>query len=186
MPHYGEAKPGEGVYSQEHSNPHYKTHEELVAAYRAHIRVTEARLTLREPVPPWVWIRRDLYTKWENSPYRSEKQRFFRTLRIAWDVLIYDRFLEPGSATENTAGINISDAYKEDPTIRLNDAQVSLIDALAEVAGIPHPRRQNQILIPQKFADLDQLRSSPQYQRRAAAYEAHIARSAAAQRRRRR
>jgi hypothetical protein len=124
--------------------------------------------------------------KWENSPYRSEKQTFFKTLRTAWDVLIYDRFLEPGSATENTAGINISDAYKENPTIRLNEAQVRLIDALTEVAGIPRPRRQNEILIPEKFADLDRLRSSPGYLRRAAEYEQHIARWAAAQRRRRR
>jgi hypothetical protein len=179
-----EEKPGAGPSHQEQSGSHHRTHEELAQAFRARITNIEAPLALREPIPAWDWIRRDLYAKWLNSPYRSDKGMFFKTLATAWELLIYDRFLVPGSATENIAGITISDAYKENPTIQLNETQVRVIDALTEVAGIPHPRGQTEIPIPEKFADLGRLRSSPEHQRRASEYEKRLAKWAAAQRRR--
>lgn len=92
--------------------------------------------------------------------------------------------MQPGSADENIAGIQISDAYKVDPTIQLNETQVRMIDALTEVAGIPHRGGQSEIPIPDKFADLDRLRSSPEYQRRAAAHDERLAKEAAYRRRR--
>ena len=56
--------------------------------------------------------------KWLESPYNSDKHRFFKPLAITWELLIYDR-LQPGSADENIAAIHISDAYKLNPTIQL-------------------------------------------------------------------
>lgn len=184
MSNYREDRSGANASHQEQSGPRHRTHDELVQAFRERIRTTESRLALEEPVPPEHWIRRDLITKWLNAPYKSEEERFFKSLAIAWDLLIYDR-LEPGDADENIATRNISDAYRESPTIQLNETQVRMIDALAEVANITHPRGQREIPIPDKFADIDRLRSSPEYQRRAAEYHERLAKEAEAYRRRR-
>src|SRR5512132_1544039 len=184
MGNYREDKPGANRSQHEQSDAHQRTHQELVHAFRARIRTIEARIPLQDPVPPEYWIRRDLISKWLDSPYNSDKQRFFNPLAIAWELLIYDR-LGPGSADENIAGIHISDAYKVNPTIQLNETQVRVIDALTEVAGVPHRRGQSEIPIPDKFFDLERLGSSPEYQRRAAAHDERLAKEAAASRRRR-
>src|SRR5512135_2025494 len=103
MTNYREGRPGANASHQEQSDPRYRTHDELVSAFRENIRTAESRISkLQEPRPPEFWIRRDLISKWLNAPYKSEKQRFFKSLAIAWDLLIYDR-LEPGSADENIA-----------------------------------------------------------------------------------
>jgi hypothetical protein len=175
MSNYREDRPGASPSTQEQSGAHHKTQEELAQAFRAHIDPTMRRgIISNELLPPHEQIESHLYNVLANSPYKSEKERFFKTLHAAWELLTYD-LLDPGSIEEDRAARTISDAYRERPIIELNDSQVRLLDAMAEASGLPHPRGQSVLKIPDKYADSSSRLYSPDWQRRAAAHEERTA-----------
>jgi hypothetical protein len=175
MPNYREDRPGAGASSQEQSNPHYKTHQELVAAFRAHIdHKMKWGILGDKPVPAHRQIEERLRQVLSNSPYRSEKERYFKPLHAAWQLITYDR-LEPGTEDERSATAAILDAYRDNPVIQLNETQVRTLDAMAEAAGIPHQRGQNSLTIPEKYGDPNWRYASPEWLRRAATHDERVA-----------
>jgi hypothetical protein len=111
-----------------------------------------------------------------------ERFNFFYTLGIAWDALAFDRY-EFGSNTHFEAGGDVSNysGEVEKPVVNLNPVQTRLIGALAEVAGIPYKREQNQIPIPEKLqgGNYSQWITSPEYLK---AYNAYLAKQKAKRR----
>jgi hypothetical protein len=85
---------------------------------------------------------------------RDEKEKdFYFKLRTAFDVVVYDRYI-PGSHEESLAGSLLkmyASSTDGSTTIKLDEAQVKVLDALTEAVGIPHKRGQNEINIPEKF-----------------------------------
>src|SRR5512147_1601283 len=135
MSNYRDDRPGAGPSTQEQSGAHQRTHEELAQAFRAHIDPTTRRgIISNELLPPHEQIESRLYNVLANSPYKSEKERFFNTLHTAWELFTYD-LLDPGSIQEDRAARTISDAYREHPILELNDTQVRLLDARRGQSG---------------------------------------------------
>jgi hypothetical protein len=89
-----------------------------------------------------------------------EKKEFYFTLQIAWDALAYRRYpvrsgagLKADSLLRAYSGLNIyTGEHSRERTVTLNQEQVRLLDAFAEVADIPHERGQAEIPLP--FADI--------------------------------
>jgi hypothetical protein len=175
MPNFREERPGAGASSQEQPNQHHKTHAELVAAFRAHIDPNMKWGILEDkPLPAHRQIEGSLRQVLSNSPYKSVKERYFKPLHAAWQLLTYDR-LEPGTEDERSAAAAILEAYRDNPVIELNETQVRTIDAMAEAAGIPRPRGQSVIAIPEQYGDPNWRYNSPQWLRRAAAHDQRLA-----------
>jgi hypothetical protein len=63
-----------------------------------------------------------------------------------------------------------------EPTIKLSDPQIHIIDALTEAVGIPYQKGQAEIEIPEKLRNYNKLVMSKDYQERAA--KAKLAREA--------
>ncbi len=84
-----------------------------------------------------------------------EERRFFYELKIAWDILAYEHF-ESHSPAQMLAVYEVEEFYKynPEPTLKLSDPQIRVIDALTEACGIPHKRGQAEIEIPEKFRDI--------------------------------
>lgn len=92
------------------------------------------------------------------------RENFFLPLLNAWNVLAYDRY-KPGSGEERFIGSLLSELYQQttDPTITLSGRQIDVIDALTEVAGIPHQKRQSKIPIPDKLLHYNEWILSEEY-----------------------
>ena len=148
------------------------SHERLVKSFQALIREQQQLYTSirspeeREVLPPEAIIRKQL--DWHSDTPNNEKGEMLFTLRSAWDALAYDRY-EIGSREEGLAG-SVMQAYygaTHEPTIKLYDPrQVRLLDALTEAAGIPHPRGQAEIEIPEKLRNYNKYVMSNEYQGR--------------------
>ncbi len=133
-------------------------HEQLVKAFQelyVQTQQTEGYL------PPEVIIRSKLWMKQSNEIRRD----FFSPLLLAWDALAYDRY-EPGLIQEASAGETLNYHYQasHEPTIKLSDPQIRIIDALAEAVGIPHQKGQTEIEIPEKLRHYEKWVLSEDYQ----------------------
>jgi hypothetical protein len=101
-----------------------------------------------------------------------QRVEFFVELERAWDTLAYERY-EPGSPKErNTAYSNYNRYRVANQTgWDLSPEQTRIIDALAEVVGIPRQRGQP-VVMPEYLKNLPQWQSSAEYQARVAAARA--------------
>jgi hypothetical protein len=97
----------------------------------------------------------------------KDRLQFFTPLLWAWDALAYDRY-EPGSEDEHMAGSTLysyAGSINGGPTIKLtNPLQVKILDAITEVAGIPHKKGQGEIPIPDKLQHYHEWIFSQEYQ----------------------
>jgi hypothetical protein len=133
------------------------SHEQMVKGFREYIQKEQP-----DPKSPWYevpahTIRRRL--DWgERDPEKTnpEKRRFFYELKIAWDILAYEHF-ESHSPSQMLAVYEVEEFYKynPEPTLKLSDPQIRVIDALTEACGIPHKRGQAEIDIPEKLRDIE-------------------------------
>jgi hypothetical protein len=100
-------------------------------------------------------------------PTDNTQTSFFTPLRRAWDALAYERY-EPGSEDEHMAGSTLcsyTGSINGGPTIKLtNPLQVKILDAITEVAGIPHKKGQSEIPIPDKLQHYHEWIFSQEYQ----------------------
>jgi hypothetical protein len=151
------------------ANQDEKRHTDLVRKARQHIIANEP-MARRFGQSPEEWVGLDLFRKWRDAPTEGPRREFFEPLFYAWNVITYDR-LEPGSGSERSAARIMAD-YCREPTIKLSDSQMRLIDALAAAAGIERQRGQIGIPIPEKYRDFDRWTSSPEYQERLARAQA--------------
>lgn len=92
----------------------------------------------------------------EGESFEPGKREFFHPLLLAWDAIAYDHF-EPGSNTERTVAHDLwVESTRETKKVRQNivlsdPLQIKIIDALTEVAGIPHKKEKAEIEIPEKL-----------------------------------
>jgi hypothetical protein len=153
MSDYREKRPGAGASHQEQSGSHYRTHEELVTAFRDHVKDKQRdyREQLNWDLSPEKIIRMSLTQKYnegaKETPRNRAKEDFFQTLTYAWDILVYDRL---DRQSQYSANNRIAEAYDKHPLLTLNDTQVSILDAAAEAVGISRPRGQREIPVPEK------------------------------------
>jgi hypothetical protein len=148
------------------------SHEQLVKSFQSLIREQQQVYSAiqtpeeREVLPPELVVRKQL--DWYADTPNTEKAETFFTLRSAWDALAYDRY-EIGSQEEGLAGSILQAYYSatHEPTIKLsNPRHVRLLDALTEAAGIPHPRGQADVEIPEKLRNYNKHVLSNAYQER--------------------
>jgi hypothetical protein len=101
-----------------------------------------------------------------------QRIEFFVELERAWDTLAYERY-EPGSSKEeNTAYSNYNRYRVTNKSVwELSPEQARIIDALAEVVGIPRQRGQP-VVMPEYLKNQPQWVLSPEYQARVAAARA--------------
>lgn len=149
MPNYREEKPGTGTSLQEQFAPHHKTHDELVAAFRAHVNAKQQayRKGVRQDISPEEILGIELYHQRHEAPLNSAQEAFFEPLVYAWEILIYDRLPRVSQYAANNL---IAEAYHKHHTLKLNDTQVRMLDAMAEAVGISHPRGQSEIPVPER------------------------------------
>jgi hypothetical protein len=161
---------------QEGSNE--PTHEELVRELRDYLRQREQELVAAGITPqmrgyylPEELIHRELARHMDKytAPYDEQRVVVFGTLLNAWNALAYERYV-PGSAIESTVGNSLEVAsLGGETTIKLTDpVQVRIIDALTEIAGIPHQRGQSDIEIPDKLRHYHTYALSQEYKDRVA------------------
>jgi hypothetical protein len=154
------------------NNTEELSHEALVRNLRSLIRENQQVYqqlrspTEREVLPPETVIRNAL--DWYEGASDEEKGEPLFTLRNAWDALNYDRY-EVGSREEGLAGALLQSYYSStgESSVKLTDPkQVKLFDAMAEAAGISHPRGQTEIEIPEHARRRNQYLMSEEYQRK--------------------
>jgi hypothetical protein len=164
----GEISPREQLIADESG----LSHERLVQSFQTLIREQQQIYSSirtpgeREVLPPETIVRQQL--DWYADTRDEEKSETFFTLRSAWDALAYDRY-EIGSKEEGLAGSVLQAYYAatHEPTIKLSDPrQVRLLDALTEASGIPHPRGQTEVQIPEKLRNYNKYVMSNEYQTR--------------------
>jgi hypothetical protein len=140
-----------------------KPYEALVADLKRYI--SQQQQLHKGDTSPEQIIRNRLALE-SRSPIK-ENSGFFRTLRLAYNVLSYAR-AEPGSAEEREIGFDVDWASNVGPeplqAVKLTDpVQVRALDAFAEATGIPHKRGQTEIPIPDKLKDYSSYVLSQEY-----------------------
>ena len=126
----------------------------------------------RERLTPAEILRSKL--DWESGRIKPEQAEFFDPLRYAWDAIAYDHY-DTGTAAAGLAGSTLSMYYNatHNPLITLTDqAQIRLLDAMAEAARIPHEKGRAEIEIPEKLRHYNKWLMSPEYHQRFAAANA--------------
>jgi len=171
--------------NQEGQAGYNRPYEELVQGFREFVRQYEQKYAqyAEEPLQPELIIRMQLdkHARMANdlpgrpaTPAEKEEGTFFRTVRLAWDALAYDRY-EPGSNTEIMVGVNLWNYYRStrETTVKLTQpVQVRMLDAMTEAVGLPHIKGQAEIEIPEKLRDVVKYHRSQEYQERVAAAKA--------------
>jgi hypothetical protein len=148
---------------------HRWSHERLVKKHRTWLR--EYMQVYEEVSPPEEVIREALLNSKVREGIPGKHYMFYSQLLEAWDALAYDRYI-PGERNERLAGHVLQARYEfydgEVSTVNLSKTQAKIIDALAEVVGIPRGRGQTKIEIPEKLRHYRKWRESSEYQERVA------------------
>jgi hypothetical protein len=158
---------------QEGNSWYQRPHDELVKAFRDHIRQEEKRYGGHWSAEEIIRARLDIESKsrqFNDDKLDEVKRDFFRQLRYSFDALAHDRY-KPGSLEDKFAGNDLQRLYgrTHEPTIKLsNPIQVGIIDALTEVLGIPHQRGQSEIEIPENLRNYNKWIFSDEYKERIA------------------
>jgi hypothetical protein len=155
-----------------------RSYEELVRGFRDYLHRREQEWMASAQPPergfylPEELIRDEL-TRQATRRLDDDWRRTFITLTSAWDALAYERY-EPGSSYECAAGFGLEAVMGgEETTVKLSDpVQVRIIDALTEIAGIPHQRGQTDIEVPEKLRHYHEYYLSQEYQDRVAQAQA--------------
>ena len=116
---------------------------------------------------------------------KDAKHGFFEKLQFAWEIMTYERY-EIGTREEMDIHGNlarIADCYhngeykypavydKDDVwVVTLDPMQARMVDAMADVANIPHERGQREFIVPRKLRNSYEYVRSPEYLER---YNAH-------------
>jgi hypothetical protein len=95
-------------------------------------------------------ISAELFHQAHNQP-NKEKQRFFRPIEYAWDVLAVDRGKWNGERRYEALSQHLNREYPGETTIKLDPFQTRIIDALTEAFDIPHERGQAEIEISEEL-----------------------------------
>lgn len=170
-PETREARPDRTLTTQnnirEQQGWYDRPHSQLVDALKAFVQQRHQRFGGH--FSPEEILRSKL--KWQADTSNSKERDFFQPLLNSWDALVYDRY-EPGSQEERVAGSSLhyySSCDDGGPSIKLSDPlQIKIIDALADVAQIPHQKGQAEIAIPKKIREYDKWIFSKEYQDRVA------------------
>lgn len=84
-----------------------------------------------------------------------EKQLFFKPILYAWNAIAFDRYEPDSNAFRSACHILTGNYGRIASPITLSDPlQVKIIDALTDIAGIPHRKGQAEIEIPEKLRQL--------------------------------
>lgn len=151
---------------QEQQSWHDRSHAELVSAFRGLIHKEQQAFGDRARFFPPIMIIHDALlqqVQYVFSDDQREKERgaFFSQILAAWDVLTYEQYDENEHLmTKHHAALNLDTKYHRAKArhaprpelITLDDPlQVRIIDAAAEVSGIPHQRGQTTFEIPSQL-----------------------------------
>jgi hypothetical protein len=127
----------------------------LVAGVRSYVqraREADALLELK-PKTPAEHIRGKL--DFEMGTSDPAKADFFLPLSLAWDATAYRHYPFNSTAGDladhllkSYSGVRLRTGEHRERTVVLDEPQVRFLDALAEAAGVPHQRGQEEVEIP--------------------------------------